>query len=234
VTRSVSLNDRWPLAPPIFATDSLPDGLVVARVTTLAKPEVVQQFDRALATLGNARGLIVDLRDATGGKREYGYDILARLTARPFPTVLRRTPEYRPGLRALGLPDSASTWYTLPLDSIVPRDDRQVYTGPIAVLSSARTSGAAEAFLAAFRNLGRGVIIGATSAGSPGEVLDVPLLKDWTLELSVTRDAFPNGTEFTGAGVAPELPVTETVDDFLAGRDPVLERARVYLTAPRN
>ena len=54
------------------------------------------------------------------------------------------------------------------------------------------------------------------------------------MRLSATRDAFPDGTEFSGRGVAPEIPVVETVSDFLAGRDATLERARAYVLEPRR
>ena len=234
VTRSVSLADHWPLEPPILRVDSLPDGIVVVRVTALSDPDVVQQFDHAFPAFGGVRGLILDLRGASGDAPGYGERILARLTIGPFPTVLRRTPQFRPGLRALGLPDSAASWYTLAADTIAPRSDRPAYTGPIAVLSSALTAGAAEGFLAAFRNISRGVIIGTTSAGSPGAPLDLGLVKRWTVRLSATRDAFPDGTDFSGIGVAPEIPVVETVSDFLAGRDATLERARAYVLEARK
>ncbi len=234
VTRSVSLADHWPLEPPILRVDSLPDGIVVVRVTALSDPDVVQQFDHAFPAFGGVRGLILDLRDASGDLPGYGERILARLTIGPFPTVLRRTPQFRPGLRALGLPDSAASWYTLAADTIAPRSDRPAYTGPIAVLSSALTAGAAEGFLAAFRNISRGVIIGTTSAGSPGAPLDLGLVKRWTVRLSATRDAFPDGADFSGIGVAPEIPVVETVSDFLAGRDATLERARAYVLEARK
>jgi C-terminal processing protease CtpA/Prc len=78
------------------------------------------------------------------------------------------------------------------------------------------------------------VTIGATSAGSPGQPLQVRLLEDWSLRLSVVRDAFPGGGDFTGTGVAPEVPVVQTVNDLLAGRDAALERARAYLAAQRE
>src|SRR2546422_10984236 len=72
-------------------------------------------------------------------------------------------------------------------------------------------------------------IIGETSAGSPGEALALPLPKNWAVQLSVTRHAFPNGEEVAGVGIRPEFPVACTVGDVLAGRDPVLARAREYL-----
>jgi C-terminal processing protease CtpA/Prc len=48
------------------------------------------------------------------------------------------------------------------------------------------------------------------------------------------RDAFPDGTDFAGTGIAPEIPVAQTVDEWLAGRDAALERARAYLAAHQN
>jgi len=234
VTRSVSLNDRWPLEPPPLRVDSLPDGVVVVRLNALDDPDVVAQFDHAFGAFGGVRGLVLDLRGASGGHAAYGYQILARLTTTPFPTSLRRLPQYRPGMRLLGAPDSTLSWYTVAPDSIAPRSDRPAFTGPIVALSSSATRGAAEDLLAAFRNTSRGVIVGATSAGCPGEALDVPLLKNWVLRLSATRDAFPDGTDFSGRGVAPEIPVAQTVNDFLAGRDAALDEARAYLAAQRN
>jgi C-terminal processing protease CtpA/Prc len=104
-----------------------------------------------------------------------------------------------------------------------------VYAGPVALLSSRRTAGAAEDVLVAFRNAARGPIIGEPSAGSTGQVLYVTLGRGWSFRLCVTRDAFPDGTEFVGTGITPEVPVAVAVADFLAGRDAALERARNYL-----
>src|SRR2546422_6960210 len=87
VTRSLSLNDRWPLDPPAFATDSLPGGVAVVRIASLADEEVVREFDRAFPDFTRVQGLVLDLRRAADGKTEYAYQILARLTDRPFPAV---------------------------------------------------------------------------------------------------------------------------------------------------
>lgn len=127
------------------------------------------------------------------------------------------------------MPDSAGAWFSAPSDTIGNRTDLPSYAGPVAVLVSGRTAGAAEDFLVAYRNAGRGPIIGESSAGSTGQVQSLPLLPAWTLRLTVTRDAFPDGTEFTRTGIAPELPVAETVKDLQTGTDAALERARAYL-----
>src|SRR5437773_1835889 len=66
VTRSLSLNDRWPLDPPAFATESLPGGVAVVRIASLGDEEVVREFDRAFPDFARVEGLVLDLRRATG------------------------------------------------------------------------------------------------------------------------------------------------------------------------
>src|SRR5882672_1038248 len=239
VTRSVSLSTRWPLDPPALDVDTLPGGAIWVRVSSLADAGVVQALDRALGDAPRASGIVLDLREAseggTGAGRENGYAILARLIERPVLTSRWRTPQYRPAYRGADAPDSNGAWLAAPSDTIRPRQGRMRFAGPVAILSSPRTAGAAEDLLVAFRNGSRGPIIGETSAGSTGQTLLLPLRRGWQLRVTVTRAAFPDGTEFARAGVAPEVPVTVRVDDVLAGRDVALDRAREYLkTAPRR
>jgi len=237
VTRSVSLTARWPLELPALDVDTLPGGAIWVRVSSLADAGVVQAFDRALGDAPRASGIVLDLREASGGGRENGYAILARLIERPVLTSRWRTPQYRPAYRGADAPDSNGAWLAAPPDTIRPRqgEGRARFAGPVAILSSPRTAGAAEDLLVAFRNGSRGPIIGETSAGSTGQALLLPLRRGWQLRVTVTRDAFPDGTEFARTGVAPEVPVTVRVDDVLAGRDVALDRAREYVkTAPRR
>jgi C-terminal processing protease CtpA/Prc len=229
VTRSVSLNDRWSLDVPAFATDSLPGGVALVRIGSLADAEVVRQLDRVFPDFARVQGLVLDVRDATAGKTEYAYQVLARLIDRPFAAVRWATPQHRAVFRAWNLADSAVTWYGPETGTVAPRADHPPYGGPIAVLASTATSGAAEDLLAAFRAAGRGVIIGELSAGSPGDVATFGLPRSWGVQFSVTRHRAPDGTEFAGIGVKPDVVVVPTLNDVLAGNDPALDRAREYL-----
>ncbi len=231
VTRSISITDPWPLAPPALQVDTLPGGVVWVRLASFADPDVARLFDRFFPNFAGIRGLILDLRDhdGSGGGRETGYRILGRLVSRPLVTSRWRTPQYRPAYRGQDMPDSAGAWFAAPPDTIPPRHDRPTYAGPAAVLASSRTGGVAEDILVAFRNAGRGPIVGERSAGSPGQVAEFRLWRDWRLRLTVTRDEFPDGTGIGGVGIAPELPAEVKVSDFLAGRDAALERARSYI-----
>jgi C-terminal processing protease CtpA/Prc len=232
VTRSVSLIDRWPLAPAPLEVDTLADSIVWVRLSSFADPGVARAFDRAFLDFTGVRGVILDLREheGFGGGRETGYRILGRLVRKPLVTSRWRTPQYRPAYRGQDMPDSSGAWFTAPPDTIPARSDLPTFTGPMAVLSSSRTGGSAEEVLIAYRNSGRGPIIGEPSAGSAGQVSELRLHRDWRLRLTVTRDAFPDGTEIQGTGIAPELPIETKVSDFLAGKDAPLDRAREYIT----
>ncbi|MDP3909379.1 MAG: S41 family peptidase [Gemmatimonadales bacterium] len=240
VTRSVSLAARWPLERPALEADVLPDGVLWVRINSLADAYVVSRFERVLderRATPAPRGVVLDLRETTWtpGGREAGYAILARLVDRPFVTARWRTPQYRPAYRGADAPDSAGAWLAAPSDTVRPQGPRPLFTGPVAILSSPRTAGPAEDLLVAFRNGSRGPIVGEPSAGSTGQTLVLPLAASWQLRLTVTRDAFPDGTEFVRTGIAPELAVPVTVDDVLAGRDAALDRARAYVAAaPRR
>jgi carboxyl-terminal processing protease len=120
------------------------------------------------------------------------------------------------------------SWYAPAAGSVANRSDHPAYGGPIAVLASSATGGAAEDFLAAFHAARRGVIIGEPSAGSAGDVATFALPKGWGVQFCVTRHALPDGTEFAGVGVAPDVLVVPTVDALLARSDLALERARTY------
>src|SRR5204862_6674557 len=126
----------------------------VVRIGSLVDGEVVREVDRAFPDFARVQGLVLDLRHATEGKTEYAYQILARLTDRPFPAVRWRTPQYRAVFRAWNLADSATTWYGPEPGTVAPRADHPAYGGPIAVLASNATVGAAEDFLAAVRGTG--------------------------------------------------------------------------------
>jgi len=239
VTRSVALMTRWPLERPPVEAETLPDGVIWIRINSLADPDVVALFDRALGDAPREglrhRGLIVDLRETmwTASGREQGYAVLSRLTDRPILTSRWRTPQYRPAYRGPDEPDSTGAWLRAPSDTIWPplRRERPPYTGPVVVLASARTSGAAEDFLAAFRDGTRGTIIGEASAGSTGQTLVLRLAAGWQVRFTVTRDAFSDGTEFGHEGIVPEIRVPTRVADVLEGCDAALERARSLLAA---
>src|SRR5207244_1534721 len=110
-----------------------------------------------------------------------------------------------------------------PVRSRPRRRGRMPYSGPVVVLCSPRTAGAAEDFVVAFRAGDRGPLIGEGTGGSTGQTAVLPVAPGWKIRLTVSRDAFPDGKEFVGTGIAPDIPVDVRVEDVLAGRAAALD-----------
>jgi carboxyl-terminal processing protease len=52
------------------------------------------------------------------------------------------------------------------------------------------------------------------------------------LGIGAKREQFPDGSQFEGVGVAPDIEVHPTAQDFRAGDDPVLKRAIEIASQP--
>ncbi len=48
------------------------------------------------------------------------------------------------------------------------------------------------------------------------------------------KDTYPNGKEFVGVGVQPDIRVTKSLKDFLENRDPGLEKAVEFAVASKD
>ena len=99
------------------------------------------------------------------------------------------------------------------------------------VLTSARTYSAAEDFAVAFDTMQRGRIVGEATGGSTGQPLFFDLPGGGKARICTKRDSYPDGREFVGIGVQPQVAVHPRVADLRAGRDTVLASALALLDA---
>ena len=183
-------------------------------------------FDLRMCT--EVTGLIVDLRENFGGDSRLGEAVLARLIDHPAPTGRVRMPLY---WGSMVVWDRHRPVVVAPGRPVEPDPVRPRYRGPLAVLTGTRTVSAAEDFCVAFRAAGRGPIIGEKTAGTTGNPSVVGLPGGGLGFICATRCTHPDGTAFVGRGIEPDIPVSPTVAGVAAGKDEVLERARVALEA---
>jgi len=100
------------------------------------------------------------------------------------------------------------------------------FTGPVALLVDEGTASTSEIFAAGMRDLGRVTIYGGgPSAGAALPSLIEQLDGGALFQYVVGDYHSPKGVLVEGLGVVPDHIVPETVADFAAGRDPVLEAA---------
>lgn len=174
----------------------------------------------------NTDGLIIDLRDNTGGNNQIGQFILMFLANDTIPQAPWETPDYQAAYASWG-----QKWQTKSVDSdsIVPfsiqyKGQVPAYEKPIVLLVNSCTASAAEDFTVLFRNANRGKIIGTPTAGSTGNPIIVDLGWGYIGKICTRHEKFADGTEFIGVGIIPDVIVEET-ESIIIGNDNVIEEA---------
>jgi len=168
-------------------------------------PTVDQRFTEALASLRDARGLIIDLRGNHGGV---------------YPV--------RKGMAEQFVQEQAVFWSYKERDSVrevylEPVDN--AYGGPLVVIIDVMSASSAEEFSGALQAIGRAVVVGERSAGIcvVADMLELPNGAVLMYPYGQTRTA--DGTVLEGRGVIPDIEVSLDRASLLEGRDPQLEAA---------
>jgi C-terminal processing protease CtpA/Prc len=212
-------------AGPVFQWRMLPGNIAYMRVLHFGDDSAAAGFREHYDEIAKADGLVIDVRENGGGNSSNGYQLLAMLTDKPFAGSSWQTREYVPAYRAWGRPEGNHAEAA----SQMQPDGELHYAGPVLVLTSARTYSAAEDFVVAFDAMQRGRIIGQPTGGSTGQPLLFDLPGGGNARVCTKRDRYPDGREFVGVGVQPQVVVAPKAADFLAGRDTVLDAAVALL-----
>lgn len=178
--------------------------------------EVAGALVRALdQELRGVRGLVVDLRYNGGGETEAMTEVASAFL--PAGRSLGRFTDrmgrlqFEPHTRAalLFAPDRIKT-----------------FRGPVIILTSERTSSAAEIFVAALKEAGRATTIGQSTCGCVLAIRRRHVLPDGG-ELTVSEMDYETaaGARLEGAGLVPDELVTLDRQDLRARRDRAFERA---------
>lgn len=204
----------------------LPQGnIAYVALNDFSTEDLVKRWTDAMPKLFAASALVLDVRLNGGGSSDIGYEVIRTLVDRPVPTSRQVMRQYNPTDRARG---SLMEWTELPAENIDPREGTRFH-GPVVVLTGPATYSAAEDFLVAWKNSGRGKTVGEPSGGSTGQPLSFQLPGGGSARVCTKRDTFPDGTEWVGKGIDPDILVRPTFAEVRAGTDTVLERAVGYL-----
>lgn len=223
VSRAPIRDDSDAIRTERFGFSVTPEGVAVISIDHFESDAGVKAFEKALPDILKAKGLIIDLRRNGGGSTGFGLAILSYLTSLPIPGSASFIRSETALDRARG--ENSVAWLDISANRPYVRKREQIYGGPVAVLTSAQTFSAAEDFLVSYKMLKRGVIIGEPTGGSTGQPLFIKLPGGGSGRICVKRDRFPDGREFVGVGIAPDIEVKRSVDDVRAGRDVVMETA---------
>lgn len=181
--------------------------------------KIIKQFDSIYTDqISKTKGLIIDIRYNGGGDDGIAYHIIKCLTNKPFFTSQAKI------LQIQSTPNSEPIWNNLGFGRRDP-DGKIFYDKPVVVLIGPRTFSAAEDFTVAFDYMKRGKLIGMPTGGSTGQPVTFSLPGGGSARVCGKHDAYPDGKEFVGVGITPDIPVKGTVKDIQTGRDAAKERA---------
>ena len=204
-----------------FEYEELEDGISYVAINTFGTSEVVDKFKKHMDSIRKSKGLIIDVRENGGGSSSNGHAIIARLIDKAIPATLWRTPQYRAAFRAWGRDEQ---WYDGGSKMISP-ETAAPFPGPVVVLIGSETNSAAEDFVVPLHAAGRATIVGQKSRGSTGQPLRFSFLNGKINgRVCTKRDTYPDGREFVGVGIIPDVEVHPKPKNIAAGRDVVLEK----------
>ena len=211
---------------PDFSFRLLPGNIAYVALNTFENDNAWNSFVAAYDdSIANTEALILDVRRNGGGDSGYGWNILGYLTNTAFQTNAYSSRLYSPLRRARG---EGVVFESLGEGTWSPQGEK-VYSKPVVVVTSGRTFSAAEDFVIAFDAMERGTVVGEATGGSTGQPLSFAVPGGIMARVCAKRDTYPNGEEWIGIGIMPDIEVHPKVADLQAGRDTVLEAALEYL-----
>jgi len=179
-------------------------------------------FDSIYPGILKTDGLIIDVRDNFGGATQMTHYVLKHLTHNNIGTVSWKSPMYIATHKAWGM---NKDWYEFEGVEIEAFKDRPIYDNPVNVIADESSFSGAEDFCFGFKTIKRGKLLGRVTAGSTGSPLMFNLPCGALVLVCAKKDFFPDGTEFVGYGLKPDIEVSLNIEDIKNNTDAVLKVA---------
>jgi len=198
------------------------DSIGVLTLNTFSGKGIVSAFDSIYPLIMKTKGLVIDNRNNGGGSSSPGYHIISHMVDTPFYGTFWVSRQEIPKIQA-GL-GSGESFYFQRRKRYEPVNGKQ-YDRPVVLLISPATYSAAEDFSAIFKQLSIGDIIGQPSGGSSGQPIRFKLPGGGQFKVCTERNSFPDGREFVGIGVQPNIMVGESVRAYRSNKDLTMAKA---------
>lgn len=193
------------------------DGNVAYLRLTEFNAVALSKMRPALADLlrSNPAGLVFDLRGNPGGYLGMAVEVAGQFLPRD---TLILTEQQR----------------DKPLEEHRVRVAGRAQDVPLVVLVNSGSASASEILAGAVRDHQRGVLIGQKTFGK-GSVQSMHSLDGGaSMHVTIAKWMPPSGVSLDGVGLKPDIEVSMTRDDVLAGKDPQLDRAVAYLLGSKG
>ena len=195
---------HFPKQQVIFESRLLPENIGYIRFNMWMVPQAAKTR-AAVREFARADGIIFDLRGNPGGLGGMAGGAAGLLTDKQLNLGSMRT---RAGQM-----------------NLIANPQTEPFLGKIVILTDHGTGSTSEIFAAGLQEIGRATVIGDVTAGAVLPSVFEALPTGWTFQYVISDYRSPKNILIEGRGVQPDIKVTATRADLLAGRDPHLEAA---------
>lgn len=219
-----SKNDKW-----VEYDIKNTNGYSLVTINTFSNDTVVKLFKRDIDRINSSKGLILDVRKNGGGNSAFSKAIAKHLVKDSillgpmWKTKINHSAKKAWGSMAiLGSNDEwtktnekywkNNAWETNPPERVIIDENLKRINVPIAILMGKNTFSAAEDFLIYTLSNPKIKKIGENSAGSSGQPLIINLPGGSQARICTKRDMLPNGEDYIGIGIKPDIKIDKDVD----------------------
>ncbi len=190
------------------------------------------------------RGIVVDIRNNTGGDSDLNNELWRYLTSKTFtqfgPVLMRSSELLKQlygkekyveiyGVETWDAPNGTLVTYSKEkIGYVTPGPNPLRFDGPVALLIGPRTFSSALDCAIAAKDYGLATIVGEETSEpthTTGELFEMSTRYAGIVGSFTTKFFSPPKPAPPKRGVVPDIDVKTTLEDEIAGRDPVLERA---------
>lgn len=223
--------------------------IVYISLNSFQEWEIVNLFTDKLPELKKAKKLIIDLRKNGGGDSNIARETIKYLTkdtiiygsktqSRLHIPTYKAWGKWAKETDTLNNPRSKQSYlsfrdeyyYDFPYSPYPLNFEFERVVIPTVLLIGHNTASAAEDFLIYADNQKHMTKIGEPTFGSTGQPMYFELLGNDMARICTKKDMYPDGKEFVGYGIQPNIEVEKTLTDYLENKDPVLAKAVEFLT----
>jgi C-terminal processing protease CtpA/Prc len=179
-------------------------------------------FDSIYKKILLTDALVIDVRENVGGCTDISHYILRHFTDKAFKSGKWRSPDNIAAHRSWG---SNIEWFESGAYEVQPFTDKVIYDKPVVLLADESTFSCAEDFSVDFLAMKRGIMVGSMTAGSSGNPLIFKLPGEGVALVCSKQDFFPDGREYVGFGIKPDIEIKPVIKDVIQHTDPVLQVA---------
>ena len=213
-------------------------------LNSFSDPKIDTLFIEKLPQLYQAKAIIIDLRYNGGGRTDVGRNILQYLTN---DTILYgskmqsrlHVPTFKAWGKWTAAKDTANSdwdrqsflsftdenYFDFEYEADTIKEDLKRLVVPTVLLIGHNTASAAEDFLIYADNQKHMTKIGEATFGSTGQPMYFDLPGGGEARICTKKDTYPDGREFVGFGIKPDITVSTTKEDYINKIDPAINKA---------